>query len=146
MRILVLNGPNLNLIGTREPDIYGATTLKDIQDDLRAAFPDVDLEFQQSNHEGVLIDHIQNAVHRGVDGIVMNAGGYTHTSVALRDVISAVGLPVIEVHLSNTFARESFRHHSYISAVCRGVIAGLGPTGYRLGVQALIDLAKSALK
>src|SRR5690625_8010522 len=146
MRILVLNGPSLHLTGTREPDICGATTLKDIQDDLRAAFPDVDLEFQQSNHEGVLIDHIQNAVHRGVDGIVMNAGGYTHTSVALRDVISAVGLPVIEVHLSNTFARESFRHHSYISAVCRGVVAVVGPTGDRLRVQAVIDLAKSALK
>src|SRR5690625_4311112 len=145
MRILVLNGPNLNLIGTREPDIYGATTLKDIQDDLRAAFPDVDLEFQQSNHEGVLIDHIQNAVHRGVDGIVMNAGGYEQMYVGLRDVIRALWLSVVEVHLSNTSARECSRHHSYRSAVCRGVTVGLGHTGYRLGVQALIDLAKSAL-
>jgi len=133
----ILNGPNLNLLGTREPGIYGAATLAYIEALCRtaAAGHGLDVVFSQTNHEGVLVDQIQAA--RGAFGIVLNAGAYTHTSVALRDAISATGVPTVEVHLSNVFAREAFRHHSYLSPVARGVICGFGPQSYVLGIAAL---------
>lgn len=139
MHILVLNGPNLNLLGTREPEVYGHTSLADIEANCQqtANALGFDLSFQQSNHEGALVDAIHAA--RGVsDGIVINAGAYTHSSVALRDAIAGVELPVIELHLSNTHAREDFRHQSYMAAVCLGVIQGFGAAGYPLALQAMV--------
>lgn len=137
--IHVLNGPNLNMLGTREPAIYGAATLADVEALCRetAGRHGLDLVFRQTNHEGALVDMIQAAA--GSVGIVINAGAYTHTSVALRDAIAAVGVPTVEVHLSNVFAREAFRHHSYLSPVVRGVICGFGPQSYALGIAALAD-------
>ncbi|QTL05382.1 type II 3-dehydroquinate dehydratase [Aquabacter sp. L1I39] len=133
----VLNGPNLNLLGTREPGIYGAATLADIEVLCRqaAASHGLDLVFHQTNHEGVLVDQIHAA--RGSLGVVLNAGAYTHTSVAIRDAIAAAAVTTVEVHLSNVFAREPFRHHSYLSPVARGVICGFGPQSYVLGIAAL---------
>ncbi|MEP9378914.1 type II 3-dehydroquinate dehydratase [Aquabacter sp. CN5-332] len=133
----VLNGPNLNLLGTREPGVYGTTTLADIEALCRnaAATHGLDVVFRQTNHEGELVEQIHAA--RGALGIVLNAGAYTHTSVALRDAIGAAGVPTVEVHLSNVFAREAFRHHSYLSPVARGVICGFGPQSYVLGIAAL---------
>lgn len=133
--VLVLNGPNLNLLGTREPDVYGSATLADIEANLRRHFPDLALRFEQHNDEGGLITALHRADTVETAGIVLNAAGYTHTSVVLRDAIAAIQTPVIEVHLSNVAAREAFRQHSLISAVCAGTIAGLGPSGYRLAVQ-----------
>ena len=136
--ILILNGPNLNLLGTREPDVYGADTLEDIMDDLAGAVaPDVDVRWQQSNAEGALIDALHNAMD-WADGVVFNPGAYTHTSVALRDAISATGLPVIETHLSNVHAREPFRHISMLAGVCVGVVAGFGRDSYRVALDALV--------
>ena len=139
-RILVIHGPNLNLLGQREPEVYGSTTLADIDADLAqwAASEGCALECFQSNHEGELIDRIQAALGES-DGILINPGGFTHSSVALRDALSAVALPVVEVHLSNVFARESFRHHSYVSGIALGVISGLGAKGYRMGLSALVE-------
>ena len=139
-RILVIHGPNLNLLGQREPEVYGSMTLADIEADLAelAASEGCALESFQSNHEGELIDRIQAALGES-DGILINPGGLTHSSVALRDALSAVALPVIEVHLSNVFARESFRHHSYVSGIALGVISGLGAKGYCMGLSALLD-------
>lgn len=136
--ILVLNGPNLNLLGTREPGVYGTVTLKDIERDCVAAGKKLGLTvgFRQSNQEGTLVDWIQEAMATA-RGIVINPGAYTHTSVAIHDAIRAVGLPVIEVHISNIFARESFRHHSYVSPVAVGTICGLGPQGYVLALEAM---------
>jgi 3-dehydroquinate dehydratase-2 len=127
-------------LGTREPEIYGTTSLEDLHGDLTAAAKEwgAELEFFQSNHEGALIDRIQEAVS-WADGIVVNPAGLTHTSVALRDALVASGLPVVEVHLSNIFAREEFREHSFVSGVALGVISGLGPLGYRLALQALLE-------
>lgn len=135
--ILVLHGPNLNLLGTREPDVYGNETLEEINRNLTnlAAAADVELIAFQSNAEGELIDRIQRAVHEGVDFIIINPAAYTHTSIALRDALAAVGLPFIEVHLSNVFARESFRKKSYFSDLARGVISGLGAKGYELALR-----------
>ena len=138
-QILVLNGPNLNLLGTREPEVYGSDTLSDILGDLHdyAATRDTTLRDVQSNHEGALVDALHDA--RGwAGGVVLNAGAFTHTSIALRDAISAIGLPVVETHLSNTYAREPFRHRSVIAAVCLGVVAGFGRDGYAVALDALI--------
>jgi 3-dehydroquinate dehydratase II len=135
--IWVLHGPNLNLLGTREPGVYGATTLAQINADLQQFAHDrgVMLESWQSNHEGVLVDRIQAAPAAGVGFIVINPAAFTHTSVALRDALAAVAIPFIEVHLSNIHRREPFRHHSYFSDLAVGVIAGLGPSGYRLALE-----------
>jgi 3-dehydroquinate dehydratase-2 len=137
MQLLVLHGPNLNLLGTREPGVYGSTTLPQIDADLAqmAADAGARLSSLQSNHEGVLIDRIHAARTDGTDFIVINPGGLTHTSVALRDALAAVALPFIEVHLSNVHRREPFRHHSYLSDIATGVIVGLGAAGYRLALQ-----------
>jgi 3-dehydroquinate dehydratase II len=139
--ILVLNGPNLNLLGTREPDIYGKRTLADIEQDLRAqsARLGVALDCFQSNHEGELVDRVQSAALNGIDFIVVNAGGLTHTSVALRDALAGVGLPFIEVHISNVHRRESFRQVSLLADAALGSIVGLGPAGYRLAVEFAAD-------
>lgn len=139
MNLLVLHGPNLNLLGTREPGVYGQQTLQEIDAGLQALAQElgIGLSSRQSNHEGVLIDWLQGAEAEGFTGIVLNPGGYTHTSVALRDAIAAIRLPVVEVHLSNVHAREEFRRHSYVSPVARGVICGFGADSYRLGVLAL---------
>jgi len=139
VRILVLHGPNLNQLGTREPDVYGTTTLEQINADLTAAAKDlgVEVEFFQSNHEGALIDRVQEAA-AAVGGMVVNPGGFTHTSVALRDALAGAAVPVVEVHISNVFAREEFRHESLVSGIALGVISGLGPHGYRLGLEALV--------
>jgi 3-dehydroquinate dehydratase-2 len=142
--ILVIQGPNLNLLGTREPDVYGKTTLEDIHQKLGelARASSIDLDTYQSNHEGELIDRIQKAKLDGVDFIIINPGGFTHTSVALRDVLAGVAIPFTEVHLSNIHQREEFRKHSYLSDIATGVICGLGAIGYELALQAAITRLK----
>jgi 3-dehydroquinate dehydratase-2 len=139
MKVLFLNGPNLNLLGTREPDVYGRTTLADIEAKvrLRASELRTEIDFRQSNLEGELVGWIQEA-KAGFDVIVINAAAYTHTSIALRDAISAVGVPTIEIHLSNVHAREEFRHKSLIAPVCRGQICGFGEESYILGLEAAV--------
>ena len=137
-KILLLNGPNLNLLGSREPQTYGSTTLAQIEAAAakQAASRGVELESLQSNHEGVLIDRIHAG---GVGFIVINPGGLTHTSVSLRDALAGVAIPFVEVHLSNVHRREAFRHHSYLSAIAEGVVCGLGPTGYAAAIQFACD-------
>ncbi|WP_313705065.1 type II 3-dehydroquinate dehydratase [Massilia sp.] len=136
-KLLLLNGPNLNLLGTREPAVYGAATLADIESaaTAQAAAAGGSLSCFQSNHEGALIDRIHAARDEGVDAIVINPGGLTHTSVALRDALAAVAIPFIEVHISNIYQREAFRHHSYLAAIARGTICGLGVDGYRFAID-----------
>lgn len=141
MKILILNGPNLNLLGTRQPEIYGTTPFDQwFSEELCPRFPEVKLLYSQSNHEGDIIDLLQGA---GQDpdciGVVLNAGAYTHTSLAIADAISAIDTPVVEVHITNVQAREAVRHHSMISAACKGTIAGFGLDSYRLGVEALLE-------
>lgn len=136
-KILVINGPNLNLLGVREPGIYGSSSFETYLPTLQAQYPDVALEYYQSNIEGELIDKMQ-AVGFSYDGIVLNAGAYTHTSVALLDCIRSLQCPVVEVHISNVHQREAFRHHSMISAGCKGVICGFGLDSYRLAIEGLL--------
>lgn len=140
MKILLLNGPNLNLLGTREPQTYGATTLAEVEGMCAslAAEHGATLQAFQSNHEGALIDRIHAARSEGVDAIVINPGGLTHTSVALRDALAGVAIPFIEVHISNVHAREAFRHHSYLSGIAKGVLAGFGVDGYRMALSHLL--------
>ena len=138
MRIQIINGPNINLLGKREPSIYGSETFDDYFCALIKRYPQVEFTYFQSNIEGELIDKLQE-VGFDVDGIILNAGAYTHTSIAIQDAIRAITAPVIEVHISNVHAREEFRHHSMISCACKGVIAGFGLDSYRLGVEALIE-------
>jgi len=134
MTIQIINGPNLNLLGVREPSVYGSTSFDDFLPRLRACFPDVQIDYFQSNIEGELIDKLQ-AVGFQCDGIVLNAGAYTHTSIALADCIRAISAPVVEVHISNVHQRETFRHQSMIAAACRGVICGFGLDSYRLAIE-----------
>lgn len=137
MKILILNGPNLNLLGKREPGIYGSSTFEAYFETLKEKFSSIELSYYQSNHEGDLVTKIQEA-DDDFDGVVLNAGAYTHTSVAIGDAIKAIQTPVVEVHISNTFARESFRHHSYISPNAKGVILGFGMQSYQLAVQSFL--------
>ena len=138
MKILIINGPNLNLLGTREPQHYGTGTMDSVLDALKSQYPRVEFDYYQSNVEGFLIDRLHKTLEEPCDGVVLNAGGYTNTSVALRDAIAAIKVPVVEVHISNVHSREEFRHRSLISAVCKGVICGFGLDSYRLGVEALL--------
>ncbi len=159
MHILILNGPNLNLLGRREPGIYGAQTFEAYLDTLRRAYPHVQIDYYQSNHEGDLIDRIHLAGYgtdanlsnhlsendgsnssTPFDGIILNAGAYTHTSIALHDAIKAIPIPVIEVHISNVHLREEFRQHSYISPVAHGIVVGFGIDGYRLALEGLLNM------
>ena len=137
MKIQIINGPNINLLGKREPGIYGSRSFEDYLVELRQSYPDVELDYYQSNCEGELIDKIQE-VGFSVDGIVLNAGAYTHTSIALQDAIRSITSPVIEVHISNVHQREEFRHRSMIACACMGVICGFGLDSYRLAVEALL--------
>lgn len=140
--VLVLNGPNLNLLGTREPEVYGRETLDDIAEMLedRAKVIGIEIDLRQSNHEGHLIDWLHEAGSRGAKAVILNPGGLTHTSVALRDAVASIKVPVIEVHLSNPHAREDFRHKSFVSGVAKGVIAGFGARGYLLALDAAVGL------
>ena len=137
-RIEIINGPNLNLTGVREPDVYGNETMEQMVERLRARFPQVEISYYQSNVEGELIDRIQHAGFT-TDGLIVNLGGYSHTSVALHDALLAVPAPKVEVHLSNIFAREEYRHHSLITSACRGMVCGLGLQGYEMALRALLQ-------
>ena len=137
MRICIINGPNLNLLGNREPSVYGSQSMEDYLEFLKSEFPESELECLQSNVEGELINFLQKSEGH-CDGVVLNAGGYTHTSVAIGDTIAAIGIPVVEVHISNVYARESYRHVSLMAKHCKGVIAGFGMESYRLALKALI--------
>lgn len=143
-KILVLNGPNLNLLGSREPEIYGRTTLVDIERDLSALASQhqATVSFFQSNHEGALVDRIQAAAAEGVDFLIINAGALTHTSVATRDALAGVGIPFLEVHLSNVYRREDFRHRSFLADLAVGVIAGLGSAGYRYALLYALEQSR----
>lgn len=138
MKILVVNGPNLNLLGQREPGIYGTDSMETCLASLRERYADDEIDYYQSNVEGFLIDRLQQTLTDGTQGVVLNAGAYTHTSIALHDAIRSVNFPVIEVHISNVHQREDFRHHSMISPACKGVICGFGLNSYRLGVEAIM--------
>lgn len=138
-RILIINGPNLNLLGVREPDIYGKLSMEDYIGAIKADYPNVEIDYYQSNHEGDIIDRLhEEGFDSDLNGIVLNAGAYTHTSLAIADAIKAIRVPVIEVHISNVHAREAIRHTSLLSPVCRGVIAGFGLDSYRLAIEAFL--------
>lgn len=138
IKISIINGPNLNLLGVREPSVYGCRTFEDYLSELRNDFPQVEFDYYQSNIEGELIDHIQQ-VGFSYDGIILNAGGYSHTSVAIHDAIASVSTPTVEVHISNIYAREEYRRHSLLSDACKGVVCGLGLDGYRYAVQFFLE-------
>lgn len=139
--ILIINGPNLNLLGQREPDIYGRLSMEEYLTALRADYPQVDIDYYQSNHEGDIIDRLHETVFaQNIHGIVLNAGAFTHTSLAIADAIRSIETPVIEVHISNVFTREECRHHSYLSPACKGIISGFGLDSYRLAIEALLAL------
>lgn len=138
MKLIIINGPNLNLLGAREQHIYGKQRFEDYFLQLQEAYPGIELHYFQSNHEGGIIDKLHEAGF-SFDGIILNAGAYTHTSVAIADAIAAIRTPVIEVHISNVYQREAFRHHSYLSANCRGVIVGLGLKGYELAIRFFME-------
>lgn len=137
MKIIIINGPNLNLLGTREPDVYGSTTFPDYLKEVKQKYPSIDLEYYQSNIEGELIDKIQE-VGFTYEGIILNVAAYTHTSVGIGDAVKAISSPVVEVHISNTFSRESFRHQSFISANAKGIIIGFGLKSYELAIQSFL--------
>lgn len=137
MKILIINGPNLNLLGKREPEIYGSQTFELYFEELKAKYPIIELSYFQSNSEGALIDKLHETGF-SYDGIILNGGAYTHTSIAIADAIAAIKTPVVEVHISNVYAREEFRHHSYFSRNCKGVIVGLGIDGYRLALESFL--------
>ncbi|UZO79983.1 type II 3-dehydroquinate dehydratase [Aquimarina sp. ERC-38] len=139
MKILIINGPNLNLLGKREPEVYGSQTFEDFFADLQFRYKDIELAYYQSNHEGDLVTKLQEADDI-FQGVVLNAGAYSHTSIAIADAIKAIKTPVIEVHISNTHKRESFRHHSYLSAVVSGIIMGFGIKGYDLAIRSFIEV------
>lgn len=141
MKLLILNGPNLNMQGKREPEIYGSGSFEDFFSALQTLFTDIELTYKQSNVEGELINLLQQA-NEQVDGVLLNGGGYTHTSVALGDAVASIQIPVLEIHISNLLTREAFRHTSYLGPVCKGSIMGLGLDGYRLGVEAMRLLVK----
>ena len=141
MNLLIINGPNLNLLGVREPGIYGSQSFEAFFETLKQRYPDIQLHYFQSNHEGEIIDRLHHDGFK-MDGIVLNAGAFTHTSVAIADAIAAIQSPVIEVHISNVFKREHFRHHSFISPVCMGCIVGFGLDSYRLALEALVNSIK----
>ncbi|MDO4728814.1 MAG: type II 3-dehydroquinate dehydratase [Bacteroidota bacterium] len=138
MKVLILNGPNLNLLGRRETNIYGNVSFDEYLQNLKIDFPTLEIDYYQSNIEGVLIDKLHQAQELDYKAIIFNAGAYTHTSIALMDAVRSIAIPVIEVHISNTFSRESFRHKSYLSSVVRGVIVGFGLDSYRLALQSLL--------
>ena len=139
MKLLIINGPNLNLLGVREPEIYGRLSMEGYIEAIKADYPNVEIDYYQSNHEGDIIDRLHNdGFDEELNGIILNAGAYTHTSLAIADAIKAIKTPVIEVHISNVHAREAIRHTSLISSVCRGVIAGFGLDSYRLAIEALL--------
>lgn len=140
MKVLIINGPNLNLLGTRQPEIYGAQSMEQYLEFLHEVYPDVEIEYYQSNHEGDIVDQLQCVGFDSEDyrGIVLNAGAYTHTSLAIADAIAAIKLPVVEVHISNVASREEIRHRSLIAPVCKGTITGFGMDSYRLAIEALI--------
>ena len=139
MKVLIINGPNLNLLGTREPEVYGDTTFDEFLDEIKDAYFDCDIHYYQSNIEGELVDKLQEAAKKKYQGIILNAGGYTHTSVAIRDAIAAIKTPVIEVHISNPLSREEFRHTSLMTGVCKGIIAGFGLDSYVLAIDSIIS-------
>ena len=139
MKLLIVNGPNLNWLGRREPNVYGSGTMDECLEALRRRYPDDEIDYYQSNIEGELIDRLQRASDEGVEGIALNAGAYTHTSLAIADAIKAIKVPVVEVHISNVHSREAVRHTSMISGVCRGVIAGFGLDSYRLAIEAILS-------
>ena len=139
MKICIINGPNLNLLGKREPEIYGNTTFEDYMNTLKQKFPNVELTYFQSNWEGGIVDKLHE-IGFSFDGIIINAGAYSHTSIAIADAISAITTPVVEVHISNTFAREEFRHNDVLTSKCKGLIVGLGLDGYSLAVTYFLDL------
>lgn len=141
MKIEIINGPNLNLLGRREPEIYGTEGFDTVMKALQARYPDINFTYSQSNTEGELVNMVQ-AAGQGSDGVVINPGGYTHTSVAIADAIAAIGIPVIEVHISNLLSREEYRHSSLTGRYCRGTVMGLGVDGYRLAVEALLGILK----
>lgn len=141
MQIKIINGPNLNLLGKREPEIYGKEGFESVLKSLQSRYPDITINYSQSNVEGELVNMLQDA-GQGSDGVVINPGGYTHTSVAIADAIAATGIPVIEVHISNLLSREEFRHTSLTGRYCRGTVMGLGVDGYRLAVEALLGILK----